>query len=242
MSKLDAGVFARPNWADRFIGRRFDWLMDYMFWVGNEVVFHARTQNLTVHERKRDDAVREKVEDVLRDANPVFFFHGSHGGENVLTGQNNTNLICCPGTHPCVNPNHEVLSDRVTYTLSCSSAEELGPSVIEVNGISYIGYLPYLWIIVLEGDDLDAAFKDIWAGGAKALIDGKTSGEAYNWVQRRYKYWISYWEMNPGWEAPFMLASLQADYDNLKLFGKRDARIRSAQAQVELKITERVND
>ena len=227
MSRLDVGVFARPDWPDSGIYRRFDYLMDYLFWIGNEVVFYARSKNLNVHDLKRDDAIREKVEDELRGADPVFFFHASHGGDNILTGQNMSNLICSEGLYWCPYPNHEVLSDRVVYTLSCSSAKELGPAVIEANGISYIGYLPYLYISLPEGDDLDAVFKDIWAGGALALIDGKTTGEAYNWLQRRYEYWISYWEMNSGWEAPMMLWILKEDLENLKLFGKRDARIRS---------------
>lgn len=227
MSKLDVGVFARPDWPDGFIYRRFKYLMDYLFWTGNEVVFHARSKNFGVHDLKRDDAIRSKVEDELRGADPVFFFHASHGGNNILSGQGMSNLICCPGSYFCPEPNHEVLSDRVTYTLSCSSASELGPEVIETNGRSYIGYLPYLWLLLLEGDDMDAAFKDIWAGGAIALIDGKTTQEAYNWVQRRYEYWISYWEMNPGWVAPIMIWCLKEDYKNLKLLGKRDARIRS---------------
>jgi hypothetical protein len=242
MSRLDVGVFARPDWPDALIYERFKYLMDYLFWTGNEVVSYARSKNLNVHDLKRDDAIHEKVEDELKGADPVFFFHASHGGDNILTGQGMSNLICCPGAFPCPKPNHEVLSDRVTYTLSCSSAKELGPAAIEVNGISYIGYLPYLWICVLEGDDLDAVFKDIWAGGAIALIDGKTTGEAYNWLKRRYECWISYWEMNPGWEAPIMLWVLKADLQNLKLLGKRDARIRSTQTQVESMIKEEVRN
>lgn len=242
MSRLDVGVFARPDWDDKPAERRFDYLMDYLFWIGNEVVFHARSKNLSVHDLEKEDAIRSKVEDGLRDADPVFFFHASHGGDNVLTGQGMSNLICCPGTFSCDDSNHEVLSDRVTYTLSCSSATELGPGVIGVNGISYIGYLPYLSMCILEGEDLDAAFKDIWAGGAIALIDGKTTGEAYNWLKRRYEYWISYWELNPGWEAPIMLSCLENNYENLKIFGKRDARIRSTQTQVESKIEEEVRN
>lgn len=238
MSRLDVGVFARPDWPDHRVGNRFSYLMDYLFWIGNEVVSYARMKNFNVHELKKDDAIRPKVEDELEGADPVFFFHASHGGDNVLTGQGMSDMICCPGTFSCPKPNHEMLSDRVIYTLSCSSAKELGPAVIGANGISYIGYLPYLYISVDEGEDLDGAFKDIWEGGAKALIDGKTTGEAYNWLRRRYEYWISYWENNPGWEAPGMLWLLKEDYNNLMIFGKRDAKIRSRKTIIEQEISE----
>lgn len=227
MSGLDVGVFARPDWPDSYIGRRFDYLMDYLFWIGNDVVSYAITKNFEVHELNKDNAIRSKVENELKNTDPVFFFHASHGGENVLTGQGRSKMICCPGTSECPEPNHEILSDRVTYTLSCSSAQELGPAVIAANGISYIGYLPYLNFVPYEGEDADCAFKDIWAGGANALIDGKTTEEAHNWVKNRYEYWISHWENNSSWVAPVMLSALKDNYENLKIFGKIDARIRS---------------
>ncbi|MGB3921522.1 hypothetical protein, partial [Methanothrix sp.] len=63
-------------------------------------------------------------------------------------------------------------------------------------------------------------------------------GEAYNWLRRRYEYWISYWENNPGWEAPGMLWLLKEDYNNLKIFGKRDAKIRSRKTIIEQEISE----
>lgn len=140
-----------------------------------------------------------------------------------------SNLICSQGTSSYPNPNHEILSDRVTYTLSCLSADQLGPSVINIDGISYIGYDSLLYICLVEGDDLDAVFKDILAGGAFVLIEGKTTKDAYNWLKSRYKMWIEYWEMkSQSWIKPIILASLKYDSIALKLLGKKDAIIRSA--------------
>lgn len=236
MSRECCGVFARPRWHDRpVIGRRFPWLMDYLMWIGDEVVFHGIEKGLCVHDLKEDDAVRSKVEDALTKYDPIFFFHASHGGFNLLTEQNESIMICCPPDPPsppytdvCPNPNPDVLSDRVVYTLSCLSAGQLGPAAIKAGGISYIGYKHLLGIIIIQGSEFDEIFKDIWGGGAKALINGKTTGEAYNWLKRRYNMWINYWEMKPtSYEKTIILSVLQDDLERLTLLGKKDAKISS---------------
>jgi hypothetical protein len=244
-SKMDAGVFVRPDWNDSGVNRRFSWLMDYAFWTGNDVVFHAMYRGLETHDLTRGDAIRLTVERVLKDVDPVFFFHFSHGAPNLLTGQNMSSLICSPGippnlicspgcpgispASPCTAPNHEILQDRVVYSLSCSSAKQLGRAVVQAHGISYIGYENSLYLFLLEGGDSDQMFKEIWAGGAKVLIDGGTTKEAYNWLRRRYEYWISYWEMKPPTNPQKVVAlfCLNSDLDGLRLLGKKDATIRS---------------
>jgi hypothetical protein len=208
--------------------------MDYMYWIGNDVTSYARDRDLFVNDIKMADAIRPKVELALTEVDPIFFFHASHGGPAVLTGQGMSNMISYPS-------NHQVLSNRVTYTLSCSSAAQLGPEVVEAKGLSYIGYGQLLWICLLESPEADGAFRDIWGGGAKVLIDGGTTHDAYMWLKARYLYWIAYWEMSPHWIAPVMLFCLRSDLRGLRLIGMRDARIRSIQKQIELKVKKKVD-
>ncbi len=227
MSKKDVGLFARPCWADTKVDRRFLYLMDYLDWMGDEVVSHAKAEGMEVHDKTGDNAKRANIERQLRDVDPIFFFHASHGGDNVLTGQDMTNLVCCKGKYLCSKPNHKVLSDRVVYTLSCLSAKELGPAVIQADGISYIGYEEPLTICLVERKDADAAFKDIWTSGAKDLIRGKTTGEAYDKIKQRYQAYIDYWELRPrDWLRPTMLKILRWNLQNLRLLGRKDATIR----------------
>jgi len=226
LGKSASALFVRPNWADTIVNRRFRYLMDYLFWVGNSIVCYALETGLLFQDLIKDDATRSNVETKLKEDDPIFFFHASHGGENEITGQNMSNLICCPGTCLCSQANHTVLSGRIVYTLSCLSAKELGPEVINAGGISYIGYELPLQICVYEGYDMDGAFEDIWVGGAKALIEDKNTGEVYNWLKKRYQYWISYWEMRVHWVKPIILSCLRQDLRALKLLGKMDAKIR----------------
>lgn len=225
MSRSGVGVFARPKWEDMLVGRRFKYLMDYLFWVGTSVVYYAKTVGLELTDLCGEDVVRSKVEACLKDKNPIFFFHASHGDYDMITGQNNCNLICCSDHAHKLKKNHDVLQNRITYTLSCKSAKKLGPQIIKRGGISYLGYNSNLRICLFEGSELDGAFKDIWVGGAKLLLGGKTVKEAYDWVMRRYEYWISYWEMSEHWARPFMLSTLRQDHSAFKLLGKEDARV-----------------
>lgn len=226
MSREKVGLFARPCWPDAEVDRRFKYLMDYMDWIGDEVVAHAKKTDMEVHDKTGDDAIIANIERQLREVDPIFFFHASHGGKNLLTGQDGDILICCRGESLCRDPNYDILSDRVVYTLSCSSANELGPAVIQADGISYIGYEDDLTICLVERKDADAAFKDIWASGAKELLDGKTTGEAYDKIKQRYQVWIEYWELRPrDWLSPPMRDMLKWNLRNLKLLGRKDARI-----------------
>jgi len=72
---------------------------------------------------------------------------------------------------------------------------------------------------------MDGAFEEIWSGGAKLLLDGRTTKDAYIWIKERYQYWIDYWEMKNHWAKATMLSSLKQDLDALKLLGQEDAKI-----------------
>lgn len=235
MSKMNEGVFVRPRWDDKTVDQRFAFLMDYGYWTGAEVVNYAHNKDLIVHELNEDRAIRNELKNFLDYCDPVFFFHFSHGGPDTLTGQDMSVLICSnnfSGNGNTFSPNDILLRDRVVYTLSCLSASELGPKAVEDGCIAYIGYKDPLWAVTIEGSDTDYALFDIWTGGAKALIDGKTTEEVYYWLRRRYKFWISYWEIIDGtnsinaWKAPVMIMALEKNLKGLAILGDLNAKIK----------------
>lgn len=235
MSKMNEGVFVRPRWEDSATDARFAYLMDYGYWTGAEVVDYALNNGIGVHELTEEHAVRDRLKDFLGYQDPVFFFHFSHGGEDTLTGQGMTTLICCNSFDEDGNtfsPNHILLRDRVVYTLSCSSANELGPKAVEEGCAAYIGYRDPLWATTLYSPETDYALFEVWTGGAKVLIDGKTIEEVYYWLKRRYKFWINYWEIIVGtsaedeWMAAPILLVLEKNLKGLTVFGDLQARIR----------------
>ena len=225
MSRSGVGLFVRPKWADDVVNRRFEFLMDYLFWVGTNVVNYAKTRNFEFSDLREENAIRSNVEINLQREDPIFFFHASHGNYDMIAGQDESNLICCTDEEPNLKKNHDVLRQRIVYTLSCKSAKKLGPEVIKIGGISYLGYDSTLHICLVEGNDMDGAFEDIWAGGAKKFLDGKTAKEVYDWVMSRYEYWISYWQMRDHWARVTMLFTLRQDCSALRLLGENDSRI-----------------
>ncbi len=235
MSRSNTGVFVRPRWEDQATDQRFAFLMDYGYWTGAEVVNDAHSRDFVVHELTEDRAVREQLSRFLDTHDPLFFFHFSHGGDDTLTGQDMSVLICSSPFTEAGNDfaaNDLLLRGRVVYTLSCSSGSVLGPRAVEHGCISYIGYQDPLWAVTIEGPDTDYALFEIWTGGAKALLAGKTTGEAYYWLKRRYRFWIAYWEMidatnsTNAWKAPVMLSALEKDLKALAIFGDLNAKIR----------------
>jgi hypothetical protein len=58
---------------------------------------------------------------------------------------------------------------------------------------------------------LDGAFEDIWSGGAKLLLDGKTTKEGYIWIKEMHEYWVNYREMRIIGQKTTMLAALRQD-------------------------------
>jgi hypothetical protein len=217
-------LFIRPSWGDIEVNRRFPYLMDYLYWVGNNVVNYAKTSDIKILDLSKDDAIKSNVEKGIQQLNPQLIFHTDHGEDTTLTGQKGCTIFCCENKDPTV-VNHTLLKDKIVYTLSCNSASKLGQAVIQIGGFCFMGYDAKLRICLAEGAEMDGAFEEIWSGGAKQLLSGKTAKEAFTWVKERYEYWISYWEMRDHWAQGSMLSALRQDLAALKLLGKDDAKI-----------------
>jgi hypothetical protein len=226
---MNEGVFVRPRWDDKTVEQRFQYLMDYAFWIGGEVVNYAHNQDFFIHELRVERGIREELEEFLDCYDPVFFFHFSHGGIDTLTGHDMTVLLCCNNfveNGDNFTPNHQLLRDRMVYTLSCLSASQLGPAAVADGCLAYIGYKDPLWLCTIEGSDTDYALFELLSGGAKQLIDGGSARESFYWLQRKYRFWIDYWEMidatnSPNaWKAPTMLMVLEKNLKGLSLLGE----------------------
>ena len=235
MSNFNEAIFVRPRWEDSKVNARFEYLMDYAYWTGAEIVDYSHNDDLRIHELNESRANRNELKNFLDFYNPRFFFHFSHGGADLLTGQDMSVLISCNdfnenGIH--YSANHILLRNRVVYTLSCSSARELGPKTVELGCIAYIGYKDPLWAVTVKGPDKDFALFEIWTGGAKQLISGENVEKTYDWLKRRYKYWINYWEMidatsvPDAWVAPIIISVLEKNLKALTALGDLNATIR----------------
>lgn len=257
---LNVATFARPLWKDGLVceylakGKpcecykdypgvyhRFGWLMEYMHFFLVRSVEYARARGLSVADFD-SMCTRDQLKADFDARNPILFVHGAHGAENVLTSDDAPGLegkmiylLCSPGKRSCPSPNHEWLSGRVTYTLSCLSASQLGPASVEANAKAYIGWKTPLYVMIVRSElpdivSWDEANWDACMAGIFTLLDGGTTEEARTASYERFNYWYDYYG-DPAHEDPYGIWQttrwvLLTDRDGMVLHGAGDAVVR----------------
>ncbi len=81
----------------------------------------------------RERATTSVLESMLKKHNPSLLFLNGHGGPDLVCGHDDEILIQN-------GKNEAVLKGVVTYALSCSSAQVLGPAAVRAGATAYIGY------------------------------------------------------------------------------------------------------
>lgn len=115
-------------------------------------------------------ATRENVESKINEVKPTLIIHYDHGGTFTLWGQESNTL------EPAIDSaNVGLLANRITSTVSCKSADGLGPLAITNGATSYLGYD--------ENHAFVIGYQDRFGGAANAanyaLLECKTVEEAY---------------------------------------------------------------
>jgi hypothetical protein len=81
----------------------------------------------------RERATASILESMLKKHSPSLLFLNGHGGPNLVCGHDDEVLIQS-------GKNEVALKGAVTYALSCSSAQVLGPAAVKAGATAYIGY------------------------------------------------------------------------------------------------------
>ena len=144
---------------------------------GEEVVEYARGQGFQVIDLHGSLANPDKLQEALTQVKPKLIVHYGHGREDALLGQNDAPLFTLD--------NASQLRGVAVYTVSCCSGRKFAEAIERVGG-SFIGYSR----VFLFNPFNEAPFRESVNVGVKALIDGKTMGEAYEAGQQEYDKWI----------------------------------------------------
>jgi len=184
-------------------------------WAG-EVISKAK-EKYKVVDLPGDDAVPSKLRKAFEENKmAVLYFHYDHGSESVQWGQE-CRLVDLS--------NSGWLKGRICYSMSCSTAHDLGPNSVEKGCITYFGYYePFeFWI---HKDIYETAFKQSANQVAYSLIEDKTTKEAYDDTIAEFNKWIQrFKEDPPDTYAPYVIASLIRDRDLLRLLGSETIRV-----------------
>jgi len=216
MGTIDKVLFVRPRWDDNPIspGARFPYLMYYMHWRHEAIVGFATSLGLDVVDLQIENANRANFEAQIASQDPALVIHGSHGGNNAISGQDMFALMCSPveecaaPASICTVPNHGLLAGRVMVTHSCSSATCLGPSAVAAGANAYLGSEPLLWDLIGTHSayyNCEESLKICWSGSPTSLLSGQNSLAAHAEEISRYDYLINWYTEDgnpkPGYPA-----------------------------------------
>lgn len=104
----------------------------YLSHWSKKVIRVAEEKGVNVIDLHQDKAERKEFEGRIYKTNPSLVFLNGHGSEDCVTGHDNKVLVKA-------GENEKLLKDRITYAVSCDSAEKLGKSCIDKD-TAYIGY------------------------------------------------------------------------------------------------------
>ncbi|MBU4299670.1 MAG: hypothetical protein ABIF85_01100 [Nanoarchaeota archaeon] len=193
MSKM---LITRPN---------HDTTTAYLSKWSEHLINAAKKRRISYSDFKGQKASRGDVEKYLMKQNsPLAVFNG-HGSDDTIFGHKNEALIKS-------GENEHLLKSKAVYSVSCSSAKVLGPKAVSACAKCFIGYND-VFIFASDkncsagrelDDELALPFLDSSNQIVLSLLNGRTSGEAYEKSQAFFRKWIEHFGSSaalPGSEA-----------------------------------------
>jgi len=111
----------------------YEYTTRYISVWAERVVEFAKQKGFAVFDLAKQRATKQQVESMMEKHRPGLVFLNGHGNNSCVTGQDEEILVEA-------GLNEEILSDTITYALSCSSAQTLGQAAVEKGTRAYIGY------------------------------------------------------------------------------------------------------
>jgi hypothetical protein len=171
----------------------------------------AVAEGWTVTDLQGNNSNRTNVESNINTVKPDYVIHYDHGSNFTLYGQN-ANVI----TPAIDDANVNLLAKRAVSTVSCESANGLGPLAIAATSKAYLGYDDLHWVHLWYLDKFNEASN----AANNALLEGKTFQEAYDIAYAKY---TEKWAELVGPDAG-AAGLLLHDRDHLTLLGNPSAR------------------
>ena len=142
----------------------------------------AREKKYAVIDLRDNRANRKEVSGVLKkfQSQHILVLFNGHGNKSTICGQHGEALIEA-------GVDDKLLSGNIIFTLSCETAELLGPASIANGAQAYIGYTKPFWLyrdLSMERKPLQDELAELYLKPTNevscSLIKGHTVGEAYN--------------------------------------------------------------
>lgn len=105
----------------------------YLSHWSEQIIKLARKKGFKVVDLKKEKANRKEVIGRIKKLDPSLVILNGHGNDHSIAGHDNK-IIFNAGE------NEDVLNSRITYAISCSSANVLGAESVKMGNSTYIGY------------------------------------------------------------------------------------------------------
>jgi len=157
---------------------RSDSTTRYISTWAEKTIEDVKSKSLQFIVLAKDRATASILESMFKKHDPSLLFLNGHGGPDLVAGHDDTILIQA-------GKNETALKGMITYALSCSSAQVLGPAAVKAGARAYIGYAEdFIFFISPEkmGRPLGDKTADMFLTPANhvivSLAKGHTVGEA----------------------------------------------------------------
>jgi len=211
MTELNTGIVFTPNF-DLATSCARHWMY--------EAMIENKNKDFGVSWLDGDEARLKPLEDTLKLEDPINFYGSGHGTKRAFTGQE-LEIILTPR-------NAHLMEGRVCHLLSCFTAIELGPALIEYC-LSYFGYTSEFIVgLTLDPRPSSVITQSLVEPDTeieRSLVEGLTTGEAYENSLRKSDYWIEYWRRSGVYYADLVIRSIIFNKEALRLLGREDVKI-----------------
>ena len=207
-----------------FVRPTHDGVTSYLFYYSKVLVKQSILKGFNTINKEKENANKTFIVNIIKKNNPDFIMFNGHGSCDLICGHNNEVIIK-------YKKNHNLLKNKIIYSLSCSSALELGKGIADDN-TTFIGYIDDFALgmdinsqTVVHKDKRAKLFLEPSNLLVKSILKGNSVIEAVNKAKDMMKENISKLRTDPFPDAKDYIPYLFNNYSILEIFGNKEAKL-----------------
>ena len=207
-----------------FVRPCHDDVVSYLYYYSKTLLKESNNKGFKTINKDKENANKTVVTSVIKKNNPNFIMFNGHGSPTMICGHRDEVLIE-------KGKNHNLIKNRIIYSLSCSSASQLGTAVVD-SKTTFIGYVDEFALgmdmnsqAVVHKDERAKLFLEPSNLLVKSLLKGNSAKDAVTKAKNLMKVNISKLKTDPFPDAKDYLPYLYNNYLILEVMGDESATL-----------------
>lgn len=207
-----------------FVRPCHDDVVSYLHYYSKALLKESNNKGFKTINKEKENANKAVVTSIIKKNNPNFIMFNGHGSPTMICGHQDKVLIE-------KGKNHNLIKNRIIYSLSCSSASQLGKTVAD-SKTTFIGYIDEFALgmdsnsqAVIHRDKRAKLFLEPSNLLVKSLLKGNSAKDAVTKSKNLMKVNISKLRTDPFPDAKDYLPYLYNNYLILELIGNKSAKL-----------------